>query len=321
MMRIPRPVTRQEVEQSRPARFSVDPYQPVGWLIEEEYSRNRRVEKTAVVFLANRECPLRCVMCDLWKQTLVGRTPAGAVVAQLEGVLPELRAATQIKLYNHGNFFDPLAVPMADRRAIAQRMEGFHTVIVENHPRFCGPGCAEFRSWLPEATQLEVAMGLEVANDLWLRWLHKQMTVADFCQAAQWLVRQGIFVRAFVLLGLPGTEAAESLHWALRSVREAFRAGADVVSIIPLRSGNGILDRLADEGWRWPSRLVLLETALFLALQEKQGRVFADLWQVENWEACPECRSRRLENLCYMNSTQQPSEPVACRCSTPITIP
>ena len=39
------------------------------------------------VFVANRECPFRCVMCDLWMHTLDGDTPRGAVPAQIRGAL------------------------------------------------------------------------------------------------------------------------------------------------------------------------------------------------------------------------------------------
>ncbi len=308
-------MTRQQVEQARPERTSVDPFRPVGWLLEDEYSRNGRLEKTAVIFLASRECPLRCVMCDLWKSTYREPTPSGAIIRQIDQVLPLVGSASQIKLYNHGNFFDPAAVPPNDYPGIAERLSGFHTVVVENHPRFCGPRCAEFARLLPKNVTFEVAMGLEIAHDQWLRWLDKQMTVGDFHRASEWLTSQGIRVRAFVLLGLPGMRPAEGLHWTLRSVREAFLAGADVCSIIPLRSGNGILDRLAEQGWTWPRNLSLLEAVLFAALRERRGRVFADLWQIEQWQACDACRPARLENLRHMNTTQQPLEPIRCRCS------
>ena len=43
--------------------------------------RVRRSAPTAVVFLTNRECPFRCVMCDLWMNTLDETVPRGAIAA------------------------------------------------------------------------------------------------------------------------------------------------------------------------------------------------------------------------------------------------
>ena len=51
----------------------------------------------AAVFLTNRECPWRCVMCDLWKNTLAESVPIGAIPAQIDFALARLPATRQIK--------------------------------------------------------------------------------------------------------------------------------------------------------------------------------------------------------------------------------
>ncbi|MFO0846742.1 MAG: hypothetical protein U0797_30995, partial [Gemmataceae bacterium] len=61
-----------------------DPWKPHGVLVEKERTRQGTVEDVATVFLVNRECPFRCVMCDLWKYTTAERVPDGAVSAQVE---------------------------------------------------------------------------------------------------------------------------------------------------------------------------------------------------------------------------------------------
>jgi len=65
----------------------------------------------ATIFLTNRECPWRCVMCDLWKNTLIDSVPLGAIPSQIDYALARLPAARQIKLYNSGSFFDTQAIP------------------------------------------------------------------------------------------------------------------------------------------------------------------------------------------------------------------
>ena len=43
---------------------------PYAFFVEEERSASGEVVPVATVFLTNRECPWRCLMCDLWKNTL-----------------------------------------------------------------------------------------------------------------------------------------------------------------------------------------------------------------------------------------------------------
>lgn len=308
-------ISRSQVEAARPQRQPVDARRPYGWLVEKEFSRRGLLENTAVVFLTNRECPLRCVMCDLWKHTLTEPTPRGAIPEQLDRVLPQLRVATQIKLYNSGNFFDAAAVPPHDYSGIASRMAGFHTVIVENHPRFCGPRCLEFKQMLPPETTLEIAIGLETVHEELLEWLGKEMTLDDYRRCVGWLRENHIFVRSFVLLGLPGLDERESVLWSLRSIHEAFHAGCDVCCVIAVRSGNGIMDQLAARGYFRLPHLASLEQTLSLALRQKGGRVFADLWQTEALAACPQCRARRLFNIQQMNHDQTPLPLTECRCT------
>ena len=73
------------------------------------------VEDVATL-LSNRECPFRCLMCDLWKNTTTDASPDGAVAAQIEYALARLPPALHVKLYNAGNFFDAQAIPPADCR-------------------------------------------------------------------------------------------------------------------------------------------------------------------------------------------------------------
>src|SRR5207237_7383867 len=106
--------------------------------------------------------------------------PAGAIPAQIDYALTRLLKAQSIKLYNSGNFFDKQAIPPDDYGQIAARVRHFNTVIVENHPRLCGPPCVEFRELV--GTRLEVALGLERIHPQVLPALNKQMTLDDFAR-------------------------------------------------------------------------------------------------------------------------------------------
>ena len=114
---------------------------PWQFLAEEERSSCGEIDLVNTLFLTNRQCPWRCVMCDLWQNTLTETVPVGAIPAQIAYALARLPAARVIKLYNSGSFFDPRAIPVADYPAIARLMAPFERVIVESHPALIGDNC------------------------------------------------------------------------------------------------------------------------------------------------------------------------------------
>jgi radical SAM enzyme (TIGR01210 family) len=314
------------IKSLRPRRHRVDPLRPHAWLIEREHSRHGIAEDVVTLFLVNSECAFTCAFCDLWKHTLEGATPPGAVPAQIDYAFDQLglRNASgvgdknppprHIKLYNSGNFFDRRAVPRQDYEAIADRIRNFETVIVENHPRLCGDDCFRFRDLIAPA-RLEVAMGLETIHPDVLPRLNKQMTLEDFSTAAAFLRREGIDIRAFVLLRPPWLTEDEGLRWAVQSMQFAFETWVGCCSVIPVRAGNGMMETLQREGEFSPPRLASLESALEEGLALGRGRVFADLWDAARFADCAACAEARIGRLEQMNHTQRRFPPVDCpRC-------
>lgn len=298
-------ISTTEILRARGSRNLVDERRPYHFLLEPEFSRNRRLENVATVFLTNRECPFRCLMCDLWQNTTTHTVPEGAISEQIEFALTRLPTAPHIKLYNSGNFFDPKAIPRQDWKAIAELVTGFETVIVENHPRFCDEQCGEFQQLI--GNQVEVAIGLETSHAPTLAMLNKQMTLRDFESACELLRSQGILLRSFVLLRPPDTSEQEGIDRAIASVRFAFDCGVDVCSVIPVRAGNGIMDQLQKSGRFHPPRLSSLETVLKETLSWQRGRVFADLWDAEKFAddpRDPDATLRQIATLKRLNETQ-----------------
>jgi archaeosine synthase beta-subunit len=296
----------------RPQKNPVDPQRPYAFLVEPERTRSGIVADTAVIFLTNRECPFRCLMCDLWKNTTDRRVPDGAIAAQIEYALERLPPIRHVKLYNAGNFFDAQAIPPGDWRRMAELMRSFETVIVENHPRLGGPRCLEFRDVLHG--ELQIAMGLETVHPEVLPRLNKQMTLKDFADATKFLTSHEIPVRAFVLLRPPFLDERDGVVWAKRSIEFAFEAGVECCAVIPTRSGNGAMEELERRGQFAPPRLRSLEEALEFGIGLKVGRVFADMWDIEKLHPCDECRAQRIQRLNEMNRTQTVLPRVVCAC-------
>jgi archaeosine synthase beta-subunit len=294
----------------RPPKNVVDPWRPYHYLVEPERLRDGRVEDVGTIFLTNRECPFRCLYCDLWKNTTDERVPDGAITAQIDWALSRMPAVRHLKLYNSGNFFDAQAIPPPELPRIAERLSHLETLVVECHPRLIGRSCFEFQDRLRPA--LQVAMGLETAHPNVLARLNKRMTLDDFARAARQLREHDVEVRAFILLRPPFLDEAEGLLWAKRSLDFAFGVGVECCVVIPTRGGNGAMEQLQAAGSFAPPRLESLEETLEYGLGLRAGRVFADLWDIEKLFQCPLCGIDRARRLDSMNLTQTIPPPIQC---------
>lgn len=303
-------LSSRQIRELRDAKGPIDPFVALGasWELERTTSVPQDV---LTVFLAGAECPYTCVFCDLWRHTLDGDTPQGAIPHQIETVLDEFGPLAEhpaVKLYNASNFFDPRAVPVGDYDAIARALRPFTRVIVENHPKFTNAACKQFADRL--LGELEVAIGLETVEPRAHRLLNKGASLDDFDRAAEQLARDGIGLRAFVLLGAPYVAPEESLEWTVRSVEHAVTSNARHVSVIPTRGGNGALEHLAAQGDWAPPTLSDLEEVLVRCIT-LPSIVSVDLWDWERFADCA-CAGSRAERLARMNLTGMLEPVVEC---------
>ena len=311
-------ITDQWVLERRGRKAALDPLRPYAAVFEEELDADGVLAPTAVVFITNRECPFRCVMCDLWRNTLDETVPPGTIATQIRTALRELPPVRQVKLYNAGSFFDPAAIPPAEDEEIATLASGLDRVIVEAHPGFLtgayAERCLRFRDRIGPA-RLEVAIGLETAHPETLARLNKRMTIESFQTASAFLAEHEIDLRVFVLLNPPFLGGDDAIKWTARSIEVAADCGASVCSIIPTRSGNGAMEALAADYER--PRLPALERVVEHGISTRRLRVFADLWDVEQFFDC-ECSRARRDRLQHINRTQTVPAPVSCERCQPV---
>ena len=69
---------------------------------------------------------------------------------------------------------------------------------------------------------------------------------------------------------------------------------------------------LARMGLFTPPSLNTLEAAALHGVLSGQGRVFADLWDLELFATCKACLPTRAERLRKMNLSQKRGGPIAC---------
>jgi radical SAM enzyme (TIGR01210 family) len=222
----------------------------------------------------------------------------------------DIAAVNRLKIYNASNFFDSRAVPAADFSSIAELAGDFAGLTVESHANTIGPRTLDFSREI--AGRLEVAIGLETIHPAASALLNKRLELTKFDRAAGFLADNGIDIRVFVLLGTPHIPAAESVEWTVRTVEHAISRGASVVSIIPVRGGNGEMERLEGLGEFVAPSLAELEMALDQCAPRSSAVVTADLWDLERIAACGDCRERRIARLREMNLAGVATPRVVC---------
>jgi len=291
------------IELKRGPRNRHNPRTPYGSFVEEELGPDGTLWTCQTLLLTNRECAFRCLMCDLWQDTLETRTEPGAIAAQVRGLPP---MGQVVKLYNAGSFFDPGQVPPEDDAAIAEAVRGYARVIVESHVAFLRGKHAErvlrFQKAIAPA-QLEVAIGLETVHEGVLEKLNKRTSVAAFQEAAAFLAENGIALRVFILVRPPFMTEEEGVEWACRSLDLAHACGATFAALLPTRAGNGALEALAAQGHYAPPSLESLETCLNYGLSLGGMRVTADLWDIEPFIQS-EHDHERIARISERNRTQ-----------------
>jgi radical SAM enzyme (TIGR01210 family) len=291
----------------------VDPFRPGAFLAEEELTPEGRIEKVNTIFLTNMECRFTCLMCDLWKNTTDRITPPGAIPEQIEWALEQMPTASHIKLYNSANFFDSRSIPPADYHRIAELVESYETVIVENHPNLTGERVLQFARMIKPG--LQVAMGLESVHPGGLKQLNKKMTPGDFRKAVWFLKENGIDSRAFIMLRPPFLNEQEGIYWAIETIKYALDSGTNCCTVIPARAGNGAMDCLQSEGLFHPPEIASLESVQESGIGLGKGLIFADTWDLHLFSHCDHCFEVRKDRIDYMNLTQKIPPPVSCNCS------
>ena len=294
----------------RSATNALNSDKPYAFLSEEERMESGQVARVSTIFLTNRECPWKCLMCDLWRNTTPA--PPGSIPRQIEHALSQLPAASVLKLYNSGSFFDRGAIPRSDWNDIARLCRPFKHLVLECHPRLVGRGILEFAEMF--GGQLEIAMGLETCHPLALQKLNKRITVPDFTHAAKFLRQKQIAVRTFLLVSVPFIPEEKQEHWLQQSINTALDTGTNVVSLIPTRAGNGALDALQLTGEFREPTLSELEHVHDYGIRLQRGRVFADTWDINRFSRCPLCIEARQNRLTRMNLSQSAEPRIDCSC-------
>ena len=271
--------------------------EPNGALLEEEILPDGKRGPIVTAYLRNGACPLACAYCGLYRFS-DDRAAAGEEIArQIRHVRECFPRARALKLYNASSLFETASIVQRDLGRIAAELADLDLVVVEARAENAHRAIPFARRL---TSPLEVAIGLDVADDELLGRLNKPSSVAAFRAAANRLRAAGILLRVFVLIQPPFVAERDAGSLARSAVAEARAAGARVVSFLPVRPSHRPLERLATGGfWAPPSLETVYETVASclggetIVLVEEDG--------LDELTGCEGCAPRRRRALVALN--------------------
>ncbi len=156
-----------------------------------------------------------------------------------------------IKVYTSGSFLDPAEVPLDARdRILSEARDRAERIVFESRPEYV-------KNIDGDATGLEVAIGLETADDdLRENCIGKGFSFEDFTHAASTARDRGATVRTYLLMKPPGLTERGALEDVRASI-EATSSLSDVISINPMNIQRRTkVERLWQKGrysppWLW----------------------------------------------------------------------
>ncbi|MCS4540911.1 MAG: hypothetical protein HY929_01100 [Euryarchaeota archaeon] len=302
--------------QARPAKFNYDELvrgfrtqkntrpvsEPVAYWVENEVLYDKRSHPVGTIILNTKECPYACTMCGYWKDSLDFTPSHEALIDQVKFALGKLREIDAIKIYNSGSFFDDEAVPPAVRNEIANLVKDIKLVTVESRWNYISDQAIDFANKLNGA--LEVAIGLEVADNKKLAQINKKMTCKTFKKTVTFLEGNGIYVKAYMLVKPPFTTEKQAFLLGRQTIDFAFDCGIYTLSILPTAVMDGFIDHLAQTEFFKPPNLWTVYKLVQYALQKRFERVLVDTSDLEQLVKCKNCAEIFKRSFSFMNQRQ-----------------
>ncbi len=174
----------------------------------------------------------RCYMCS-YKLSCPEKTPESIVSSLTSNLYGDFE---KLKIFTSGSFFDSSELTPVQRQEIAAaiRETGAKELTVESRPEYITEDTLRPVIEALGETTLEVAIGLESANDDVLKYcVNKGFTYGAFEKKAQLLKNLGCKVKAYLLLKPPFLTEYEAMLDVLDSARKVAPI-ADTISVNPV---------------------------------------------------------------------------------------
>lgn len=178
--------------------------------------------------LVSGGCPWDCYFCGYGKKRYRSLSH-GELKEQVDNYFKgfEKNKIDKLKIDIPGSFLDQSQIPIETRKYLVDKCKnyGIDEIEIETRPEFVNK---EDLSGFKDI-DLTVAIGLDVADDYYLRKLNKGFNVSDYEDSARIVKSLGFNVKTYVLVNPPFVDDAEKI--LDKSVREALDFSDSVVLI------------------------------------------------------------------------------------------
>jgi len=196
-----------------------------------------------------------CTMCGYFNDSIIDITEK-EIEEQIELALQKYQGEKIVKIFTSGSFLDEREVPLhLQLKMLEKFFEKADKVIIESRPEFIKN--LDSIGKIPDGRILEVAMGLESANDRVLKYsVNKGFTFSEWRDAAEGVVERGMELKTYILVKPAFLTEKEAIEDALASAKKV----SDISSTLSLNPvaihANTLVEYLWKRGlyrppWLW----------------------------------------------------------------------
>jgi radical SAM enzyme (TIGR01210 family) len=197
-----------------------------------------------------------CIMCG-YVYDAAREIDQDKIIEEFKKSIEKIGDVDYLKIFTSGSFLDPGELTDNSIKKILKEVpDNVKRLQIESRPEFIKEkALLEIKKSLD--AELEIGIGLESANDRIRDSINKGFSFDNFTKAVKICKKNGVKVKAYLLLKPPFLTEKEALEDAKESIKKAERAGADRVSINPMNIQRGTLvERLWKSGeyrppWLW----------------------------------------------------------------------
>jgi radical SAM enzyme (TIGR01210 family) len=259
-----------------------------------------------------------CSMCGYNVESSGDISPKD-IAGQFSKAVDRLGDVKVLKVYTSGSFLDASEVPAEVAASVLDHCHQRQIrLLFESRPEYVSEDAMAAATERHE--DLEVAIGLESANDRVLRYsVNKGFTFSDYEKAATNIARAGARVRTYLLLKPPFLTEAEAMEDAIASARKVDHL-SDTISINPVNvQKRTLVERLWKQWayrppWLWSVLHVLGEISTL------DARIVCDPaggGKERGAHNCGGCDGAALEAVRRFSMSQDPADldvpPCSCR--------
>jgi radical SAM enzyme (TIGR01210 family) len=196
-----------------------------------------------------------CIMCG-YVYDAAREIDQDKVVEEFKKAIEKLDGIEYLKIFTSGSFLDPGELSNNSIKKILKEVpDNVKRLQIESRPEFIKEGVLQKIKKSLDG-ELEIGIGLESANDRIRDSINKGFSFDNFKKAVKICKKNGVLVKAYLLLKPPFLTEKEALEDAKESIKKAEKSGADRVSINPMNIQRGTLvERMWKSGEYRPPRL------------------------------------------------------------------